>query len=52
LASDSTKFDRAAPVCIGHLSQVQTLVTDTGCLAELRNLCKLYEVSLIEAHKR
>ncbi len=52
LASDSTKFDRAAPVCIGHLSQVQTLVTDSGCPAELRKLCKLYEVSLIEAHKR
>ncbi len=49
LTSDSTKFDRVAPVCIGHLSQVQTLVTDHGCPSELRQLCRLHEVSLREA---
>jgi len=31
---------------------VQTLVTDTGCPADLRKLCKLNEVSLIEARNR
>jgi DeoR family glycerol-3-phosphate regulon repressor len=49
LTSDSTKFDRIAPVCIGHLSQVQTLVTDIGCPPELRQLCVSNGVSLIEA---
>jgi len=49
LASDSTKFDRLAPVCIGHLSQVQTLVTDAGFTAELQKLCKTYGVSLVRA---
>lgn len=52
LTSDSTKFDRAAPVCIGHLSQVHTLVTDAGCPSALRKLCKQYEVSLTEARGR
>jgi DeoR family glycerol-3-phosphate regulon repressor len=28
LAADSTKFERTAPVRVGHLSQVTTLVTD------------------------
>jgi DeoR family glycerol-3-phosphate regulon repressor len=49
LAADSTKFDRIAPVCIGHMSQVQTLVTDAGCPPELRTLCKAHGVNLFEA---
>ena len=28
LVSDSTKFERTAPVRIGHLSQVDTFITD------------------------
>jgi DeoR/GlpR family transcriptional regulator of sugar metabolism len=28
LAADSTKFERTAPVRVGHLSQVTTFVTD------------------------
>lgn len=39
LAVDSTKFGRAAPVCIGQISQVDTLVTDKSCPSDLRALC-------------
>jgi DeoR family glycerol-3-phosphate regulon repressor len=39
LAADSTKFGRAAPVCIGRLDQVDTLVTDAACPPELKLLC-------------
>jgi len=46
LAADSTKFERIAPVCIGHLSQVQTLVTDAGCPNALKKLCRVTGVSL------
>lgn len=48
LAADSTKFSRMAPVRIGQLSQVDTLVTD-GCeSASIRTLCEQAEVRLIE----
>ncbi|RVL90587.1 DeoR/GlpR family DNA-binding transcription regulator, partial [Sinorhizobium meliloti] len=33
LVSDSTKFERTAPVRIGHISQVQTFITDR-CIIE------------------
>lgn len=49
LAVDSTKYERIAPVCIGHLSQVQSLVTDAGCPTALRRLCELHGVSLTVA---
>ena len=39
LAADSTKFGRAAPACIGRMEQVDTLVTDGACPAELKSLC-------------
>ena len=39
LAADSTKFGRAAPVCTGQLSQIDTLVTDAGCPESLQNVC-------------
>ena len=39
LAADATKFGRAAPVCIGRLAQIDTLVTDRACPAALRTLC-------------
>jgi len=50
LAADSSKFNRLAPVCIGHISQVRTLVTDRGCPPELRGLCTRHGVDLTEAH--
>jgi len=46
LAADSTKFERIAPVCIGHLSQVRTFMTDAACPAALKKLCRIHQVSL------
>ena len=46
LAADSTKFERIAPVCIGHLEQVHALVTDERCPPALRALCEAHEVDL------
>jgi len=49
LAADSTKFERLAPVCFGHIKQMREIVTDQGCSASLRKLCKLHGVGLTEA---
>ncbi len=49
LAADSSKFNSKGPVQIGHLSQVNTLVTDQCCNAKIANLCQDYQVELIEA---
>ena len=38
LVADSTKFRRTAPVRIGHISQVQTFVTDRGLPAGLAKI--------------
>ncbi len=46
LAIDSTKFERIAPVCIGHLDQVHSLVTDGRCPPALSELCEAHSVSL------
>lgn len=48
LVSDSSKFERTAPVRIGHLSQVNTLVTDRCDVPSLRKICESAEVRLIE----
>lgn len=47
LVSDSTKFERGAPVRIGHLSQVDTFITDT-CPVGVRKLCGEVGVRLVE----
>lgn len=49
LVSDGTKFERTAPVRIGHLSQVDTFITDRCDLAEIRNICVESGVRLVEA---
>jgi DeoR family glycerol-3-phosphate regulon repressor len=49
LTADSTKYERIAPVCIGHLSQVQTFVSDSGCPEALKNLCRVHGVNLTVA---
>jgi DeoR family glycerol-3-phosphate regulon repressor len=46
--SDSTKFERTAPVRIGHLSQVDTFITDRCEIPSIRKICEEYEVRLIE----
>ncbi len=48
LVADSTKFERNAPVRIGHLSQVNTFITDSCPSASIRRICEEAEVRLIE----
>ena len=48
LVADSTKFERTAPVRIGHLSQVDTFITDRCTITDLRTICADSEVELIE----
>ncbi|MEI2299267.1 MULTISPECIES: DeoR/GlpR family DNA-binding transcription regulator [unclassified Ensifer] len=48
LVSDSTKFERTAPVRIGHISQVQTFITDRCTLENVRKICAEQDVRLIE----
>src|SRR5215510_12260926 len=48
LVSDSTKFERTAPVRIGHLSQVNTFITDRCDSAAIRQICADADVRLIE----
>lgn len=49
LVADSTKFRRTAPVRIGHISQIQTFVTDGGLPAGLANICQSHGIAVIEA---
>lgn len=48
LVSDSTKFERTAPVRIGHLSQVNTFITDRCESDAIRRICIDADVRLIE----
>jgi DeoR family glycerol-3-phosphate regulon repressor len=48
LVADSTKFERTAPVRIGHLSQVHTFITDQCPLGSLRRIAADSNVRLIE----
>lgn len=48
LVSDSSKFERTAPVRIGHLSQVHTFITDRCPLDAIRTICAEKDVNLIE----
>lgn len=49
LAADHSKFERPAPVCIGYLDKVDTMVTDPGCPEALRQLCAEKAVRLVLA---
>ncbi|MFZ1814351.1 MAG: DeoR/GlpR family DNA-binding transcription regulator [Rhizobiaceae bacterium] len=49
LAVDSSKFSRSAPICIGHLSDIHTLVTDRSPNGAIGELCARHEVELVEA---
>ena len=51
LVADSTKFERTAPVRIGHLSQVHTFVTDECALDSLRRICSEGGISLVETSR-
>jgi len=49
LVADSTKFNRTAPVRIGHIRQIQTFVTDRGLPSGLRRITQECGVNVIEA---
>lgn len=48
LVADSTKLKRSAPVRIGHISQMDTFVTDIILSDQLRSVCKAADVEVIE----
>jgi DeoR family glycerol-3-phosphate regulon repressor len=48
LVSDSKKFERTAPVRIGHLSQVDTFITDRCDVEAIRRICNENDVELVE----
>jgi DeoR family glycerol-3-phosphate regulon repressor len=48
LAVDSSKYGHSAPVQIGDLSQIQTIVTDKQCPAALRKIAREHNVQVIE----
>ena len=50
LALDSSKFGRNAPVELGHLSDVHTVVTDSGVGDWVQPLCIQHEVELSVAN--
>ncbi|UWQ15365.1 DeoR/GlpR family DNA-binding transcription regulator [Aliiroseovarius sp. M344] len=49
LTADGTKFGRAAPVCIGKLEQIDTLVIDKSCPQALAEMCVAKSVRLVLA---
>jgi DeoR family glycerol-3-phosphate regulon repressor len=49
LVADATKFKRAAPVRIGHLSQINSFVTDKCESDRIRQICAEAKVELKEA---
>ncbi len=51
LAADSSKFESSGPVQIGHISQVDTLVTDQCNHSTILELCKMHKIELVEAPK-
>jgi DeoR family glycerol-3-phosphate regulon repressor len=48
LVSDASKFERTAPVRIGHISQVQTFITDHCPSDSIRMICAEQDVRIIE----
>lgn len=51
LVADSTKFERTAPVRIGHLGQVDTFVTDICADETVRRICAENDVELLETQR-
>ncbi|WP_165223775.1 DeoR/GlpR family DNA-binding transcription regulator [Affinirhizobium pseudoryzae] len=50
LVSDSSKFERTAPVRIGHLSQIHTFITDQCPSSSIRSICREQDVRLFETN--
>jgi len=49
LVADATKFERTAPVRMGHLADIDVFVTDVCRHQEIRDLCAENGVDLVEA---
>lgn len=49
LCADSSKFQKMAPVKVADLSDVDVLVTDTGCSEVLRQMCQSERVRVVDA---
>ncbi|MCV0398012.1 MAG: DeoR/GlpR family DNA-binding transcription regulator [Rhizobiaceae bacterium] len=52
LVADATKFERTAPVRIGHLSQVGTFITDRCDIDSIRQACVEAGVQLVETSRQ
>lgn len=48
LVCDQTKLERAAPVRVGHISEIDAFVTDRLTSAKLRDVCAAHSVKVIE----
>ncbi|MCB1492609.1 MAG: DeoR/GlpR transcriptional regulator [Rhodobiaceae bacterium] len=48
LVTDSSKFERTAPVRIGHLSEIDTFITDFCPTPVIRRICRDADIRLIE----
>lgn len=46
LVADSMKYERSAPVRIGHMSQIDSFVTDSSPPEELQQVCAQHEVRI------
>ncbi len=49
LVSDRLKFERSAPVRIGHISQIDVFVTDQLVSPPISELCRAHGVRVVEA---
>ena len=49
LVADNLKFDRTAPMLIGNISEIDTLVTDIQPSPEIINLCNTNNINIIVA---
>lgn len=47
LVADAMKFERSAPIRIGHISQITTLVTDKILPGKLSDICKINNIGVI-----
>ena len=52
LVADYMKFDRNAPVRIGHLSDIDVLVTDADVPEKIQKICRLTGITIASAHGR
>src|SRR5690606_38084749 len=48
LVTDATKLERTAPVRIGHISQIDTFITDRCPSDQLRSLCREHDFELLQ----